>query len=109
MWRNDARTASGTQAGHVEADVPVVTRRRGVAAAPACYRGPSAGSWTGGRRIATRRAATRRRITCQDGSNSQRRMLNFGDRACAWWLLWRLSPPVTQAITRELYAVLSKF
>ena len=45
----------------------------------------------------------------EEASRVVRRMLNFGERACAWWLLWRLSPPVTQAMSRELYAVFSKF
>ena len=49
------------------------------------------------------------RITTHEGSNSSRRALKRGERGWAWWLLCRLSPPVIQASTRELYAVLPKF
>ena len=46
------------------------------------------------------------RITTQEGSNSKRLMLNLGLDGYAWWLLCRLSPAVSQARIRELYAVL---
>src|SRR4030095_8731825 len=52
--------------------------------------------------ISTSPTAARQRITAHDGSHSNRRMLNFGARGWAWWLLCRLSPPVTQARSREL-------
>src|SRR5687767_13332138 len=48
------------------------------------------------------------RITSHDGSTSIGCMLNFGERGWAWWLLWRLSPAVTHASSRVLYAVLLK-
>ena len=42
------------------------------------------------------------RIAIHEGSSSERRRLNFGERGNAWWLLCRLSPPVSHASTREL-------
>ena len=59
--------------------------------------------------MVTRRTAASSQMTGHEGSNSERRALNLAERGCAWWLLWRLSPPVIQASTRELNAVLSKF
>lgn len=46
--------------------------------------------------MAARRMRASTMITSQEGSNSHRPKLNFGDLGLAWWLLWRLSPPVSQ-------------
>src|SRR5262249_53604324 len=51
--------------------------------------------------MATSLSAASKRIAIHDGSSSERRRLNFGERGNAWWLLCRLSPPVSQASTRE--------
>ena len=59
--------------------------------------------------MTSNRAAASERMTGHEGSNSERRTLNFGERGWAWWLLWRLSPPVIQASRRQLDAVFSKF
>ena len=59
--------------------------------------------------MAMSRTAASTRITAHDGSNSSRPTLNLAERGYAWWLLWRLSPPVTQARSRQLYAVFRKF
>src|SRR5262245_65352057 len=53
----------------------------------------------------TSRNASSTLITTQDGSNSNFRMLNLGLEGYAWWLLWRLSPPVSQASSRMLVAL----
>ncbi len=50
----------------------------------------------------TRRRNANTLMASHDGSSSDRRRLNLGERGKAWWLLCRLSPPVSQASTREL-------
>ena len=72
-------------------------------------RGGAQGSFTDVPMMAMSRTAASTRITAHDGSNSRRRTLNLAARGWAWWLLWRLSPPVTQASSRQLYAVFRKF
>src|SRR6185503_14739829 len=52
--------------------------------------------------IATRRKAAINLMAIHDGSSSNQRRLNFGERGKAWWLLCKLSPPVSQARAREL-------
>src|SRR4029434_5192367 len=57
-----------------------------------------------------RRSSMSTRITTQEGSNSKRLMLNLGLEGYAWWLLCRLSPPVSHASTRRFVAeLLPKF
>src|SRR5262245_52911319 len=57
---------------------------------------------SGGPTIAARRQAAINLMAIHDGSSSNQRRLNFGERGKAWWLLCRLSPPVSHARAREL-------